>query len=57
VPAGVIAVAWTLCNPAITAAIVGGRSPKQVEGVWPASSFRLSKEEFEQINAYLEAHS
>src|SRR5208282_2395377 len=30
---GVVAVAWTLHNPAITAAIVGGRSPQQVEGL------------------------
>ena len=28
---GVVAVAWTLHNPGITAAIVGGRSAKQVE--------------------------
>jgi len=27
-----------------------------VEGVWPAATFRLSKEEFEEINAYLAAH-
>jgi aryl-alcohol dehydrogenase-like predicted oxidoreductase len=56
VPAGVIAIAWTLCNPCITAAIVGGRNPKQVEEVWPAASFRISKEEYEEINAYLAAH-
>lgn len=56
VSAGVIAIAWTLCNPAITAAIVGARNPQQVEGVWPAATFRLSREEFEEINAYLEAH-
>jgi aryl-alcohol dehydrogenase-like predicted oxidoreductase len=31
VSAGVIAIAWTLANPAITAAIVGGRNPQQVE--------------------------
>ena len=54
--AGVIAIAWTLCNPAITAAIVGSRNPKQIEGVWPAASFRISQDEFEEINAYLAAH-
>ena len=37
VSAGVVAIAWTLANPAITAAIVGARSPQQVEGVWPAA--------------------
>jgi aryl-alcohol dehydrogenase-like predicted oxidoreductase len=56
VSAGVIAIAWTLCNPAVTAAIVGARNPKQVDGVWPAATFRLSKPEFEEINAYLAAH-
>jgi aryl-alcohol dehydrogenase-like predicted oxidoreductase len=50
---GVVAVAWTLRNPAITAAIVGGRSAAQVEGVIPALEFRLSDEEFASINAFL----
>jgi aryl-alcohol dehydrogenase-like predicted oxidoreductase len=53
VSAGVIAIAWTLCNPAITGAIVGGRSPQQVEGIWPAAKFRLPTEEFQEINDYL----
>jgi aryl-alcohol dehydrogenase-like predicted oxidoreductase len=50
---GVVAVAWTLHHPAITAAIVGGRSPEQVEGLAPALFFRLSEEEHERINAFL----
>ena len=53
---GVVAVAWTLHHPAITAAIVGGRSGKQVEGLAPALGFRLSEEEFARINAFLEAN-
>jgi aryl-alcohol dehydrogenase-like predicted oxidoreductase len=56
VAAGVIAIAWTLHNPAITAAIVGGRNAKQVDGVFPASTFRLTEAEFEEINAFLAAH-
>ena len=56
VAAGVIAIAWTLHNPAITAAIVGGRSAKQVDGVFPAATFRLTEAEYAEINAYLEAH-
>lgn len=56
VSAGVVAIAWTLCNPAITAAIVGGRSPEQVEGVWPATRFRLSQSGYEEINRFLESH-
>jgi aryl-alcohol dehydrogenase-like predicted oxidoreductase len=54
--AGVIAIAWTLHNLAITAAIAGGRNPQQVEGVWPAARFRLSQDEYDEINAFLDAH-
>lgn len=50
---GVVAVAWTLHHPAITAAIVGGRSAKQVEGISPALRFRLTDEEYAQINEHL----
>jgi len=50
---GVVAVAWTLRNPAITAAIVGGRSGSQVEGLVPALTFRLSEGEYNQINGFL----
>jgi len=53
---GVAAVAWTLHNPAITAAIVGGRSAEQVEGLAPALHFRLSEEEYARINAFLAAN-
>jgi aryl-alcohol dehydrogenase-like predicted oxidoreductase len=49
-------VAWTLHNPAITAAIVGGRSAKQVEGIAPALVLRLSQDEFAKINGFLEAN-
>ena len=54
---GVVAVAWTLRNPALTAAIVGGRSGKQVEGLAPALTFKLSGEEYERINAFLAANA
>ena len=56
VTAGVVAIAWTLHNPAITAAIVGGRNAKQVEGVIPAITFRLTDAEYAEINAFLAAH-
>jgi aryl-alcohol dehydrogenase-like predicted oxidoreductase len=56
VSAGVIAIAWTLANPAITGAIVGGRGPEQVEGVWPAAKLRLSHDECQEINGFLDAH-
>jgi aryl-alcohol dehydrogenase-like predicted oxidoreductase len=56
VSAGVVAIAWTLANPAITAAIVGGRSPQQVEGVWPAAAYRLTSEEMQEIEAFMKSH-
>ena len=56
VSAGVIAIAWTLANPAVTAAIVGSRSPAQIEGVWPAADFHLPAAEKEEIDRFLEAN-
>lgn len=53
---GVVAIAWTLRNPAITAAIVGARRPDQVDGVLPAASFRLSDAEAERIEQWLGKH-
>jgi aryl-alcohol dehydrogenase-like predicted oxidoreductase len=53
---GVVAVAWTLHHPAITAAIVGGRSAKQVEETAAALTFRLSEEEYTKINGFLAAN-
>jgi aryl-alcohol dehydrogenase-like predicted oxidoreductase len=53
VSAGVVAIAWTLHHAAITAAIVGGRNAKQVEGVIPAATFRLSEQEYSEIQSYL----
>ena len=31
---GVVAIAWTLRNPAVTGAIVGQRRPSQVDGIF-----------------------
>jgi aryl-alcohol dehydrogenase-like predicted oxidoreductase len=50
---GVVAVAWALHHPAITAAIVGGRSPRQVEETAAALSFRLTDDEYGTINSFL----
>ena len=49
---GVVGIAWTLHNPAITAAIVGARRPDQIDGILPAMTFRLSDEEFNRIEAF-----
>ncbi len=55
VSAGVVAIAWTLHNPAITAAIVGGRSAKQVEGILPAAEFRLTEAEYSEIGDFIKS--
>jgi aryl-alcohol dehydrogenase-like predicted oxidoreductase len=47
---GVVAIAWTLCHPGVTGAIVGVRRPSQVDGIIPSASFRLSPQETEQLN-------
>jgi aryl-alcohol dehydrogenase-like predicted oxidoreductase len=49
---GVVAIAWTLRHPAITAAIVGARRPDQIDGVLPAATFRLSKDEIARIEKF-----
>jgi aryl-alcohol dehydrogenase-like predicted oxidoreductase len=53
---GVVAVAWTLRHPAITAAIVGGRSASQVTGLAPALDLRLNDDEYSRINAFLNSN-
>jgi aryl-alcohol dehydrogenase-like predicted oxidoreductase len=50
--AGEVAIAWTLRHPAVTAAIVGMRSAKQVEGVIGAAEFRLSADEIAEIERF-----
>ncbi|MGO8757398.1 MAG: aldo/keto reductase [Terracidiphilus sp.] len=50
---GVVAVAWTLRHPAITAAIVGGRSAPQVEETAASLTFRLNDEEYQRIGSFL----
>lgn len=50
---GVVAIAWTLRQPAVTAAIVGGRRPDQVERNIKAIDFRLHPEEIQQIEDFL----
>ena len=53
--AGEVAIAWTLANPAVTAAIVGMRSTKQVRGVIGASELWLNQEELDELESALEA--
>jgi len=56
VTAGVVAIAWTLHNPAVTAAIVGARRPSQIEELVPAADFRLSDSELARIEKFLAEH-
>jgi aryl-alcohol dehydrogenase-like predicted oxidoreductase len=44
-----VAIAWTLNHPAVTAAIVGGRNAKQVEGIIGAMEFRLPPQEIAEV--------
>lgn len=53
---GEVAIAWTLRHPAVTAAIVGGRSGDQVKGIIGAAEFRLSDTELSQISEFLQAN-
>jgi aryl-alcohol dehydrogenase-like predicted oxidoreductase len=53
---GVIAIAWTLHNPAVTAAIVGARRAGQVDGILPAAKLRLSEQEAARIDAFMKAN-
>jgi aryl-alcohol dehydrogenase-like predicted oxidoreductase len=50
---GEVAIAWTLRHPAVTAAIVGGRRPDQVDGIIGAADLRLSEGEVERIETFL----
>lgn len=51
---GEIAIAWVLANPAITAAIVGQRSPEQVQGVIRAADVVLTPQELAVIAQFLQ---
>ncbi len=48
---GEVAIAWVLRHPAVTAAIVGARSAKQVEQVVAAAGLRLAEEEVKEIES------
>jgi aryl-alcohol dehydrogenase-like predicted oxidoreductase len=48
-----VAIAWTLANPAVTAAIVGARRPSQIDGLLGAAEWRLSEEDLQEIERLL----
>ncbi len=49
--AGEAALAWVLCNPIVTGAIVGVRNAEQVSGIIGGMEFRLSEEEIAELEA------
>jgi aryl-alcohol dehydrogenase-like predicted oxidoreductase len=53
---GEVAIAWTLRQPAVTAAIVGARNAKQVDGIIGAATFRLNSDEIARIEDFLTAN-
>ena len=50
---GEVAIAWTLGHPAVTAAIVGGRRPDQVDSIIGAAELQLSDDELDRIETFL----
>jgi aryl-alcohol dehydrogenase-like predicted oxidoreductase len=50
---GEVAIAWTLANPAVTAAIVGARDPSQVDSIIGAAEFRLTDLELSEIEKFV----
>src|SRR5260370_34028023 len=46
---GAVAVAWTLRNAAVDGAIVGFRSPQQVDPILPAASLELTDADMAEI--------
>jgi aryl-alcohol dehydrogenase-like predicted oxidoreductase len=50
-----VAVAWTLAFPGVTGAIVGARSPGQVDGWLPAASLELKEDDLTDIAAAIRA--
>ena len=52
---GEVAIAWTLNHPAVTAAIVGARSVKQVDGVMNAGDLNLSEIDIAELESPITA--
>ncbi|CAN5628740.1 aldo/keto reductase [soil metagenome] len=48
-----VSIAWTLRHSGVTAAIVGGRRPDQVDGIIGAAEFRLDDDEVERIENFV----
>lgn len=55
VSVGAVAIAWTLAWPGVTGAIVGARSPKQVDGWIEAAGLQLNRAELDSITAAVQS--
>jgi aryl-alcohol dehydrogenase-like predicted oxidoreductase len=53
--AGEVAIAWTLANPNVTAAIVGARNASQVQGTFGAADLELSRDDVAEIERFAAA--
>lgn len=53
---GELAVAWTLRNPVVTSAIVGARTPQQIEAIASAANWSLPDEDLTTIDQLLAGH-
>ena len=51
---GAVAVAWTLSQPGVSGAIVGARSPEQVDGWLAAGSLVLDHKDLTEIATAIE---
>ena len=51
---GQFAIAWTLMNPAVTAAIVGARNPLQVAENIGGADWRIKPADMEQVNSLIQ---
>lgn len=51
VPTAAAAAAWTLGFPGVTGAIVGARTPAQIDGWLPAASLTLTAEDYAEVEA------
>jgi aryl-alcohol dehydrogenase-like predicted oxidoreductase len=49
-----VAIAWTLAWPGVTAAIVGARTPAQVDGWIGAASLALTQQDLDKIAAAIQ---
>ena len=55
VGSGAVAIAWALRWPGVSGAIVGGRSPSQVDGWLPAARLELSDAELDEVSDAIES--